>query len=89
MDLRESNRPNFQPCFFIPYQGHLNTEPYDEDVERVGWKWEPLDDRDEPLRDAEDVRHYLYDYILTQGYELERSWDLITVACLVSYALLP
>ncbi|RJE24326.1 hypothetical protein PHISCL_03331 [Aspergillus sclerotialis] len=42
---RVNNRPTFQPCFFMPYQGDLNTEPYDEEVEEVGWKWEPRDDR--------------------------------------------
>lgn len=89
MDLGENNRPTFQPCFFMPYQGDLNIEPYDEEVEEVGWKWQPRDGEDSPLRGAEDASHYYYDYVLTQAYEVERSGSELPLVGLVSYVFSP
>lgn len=75
MTMNQNREPTFYPCFFTPYKGNLNAEPYDEEREAQGWKWDPYeeDGSTTPLDWAVETSHYFFDYISAQRVETERN----------------
>lgn len=76
MTMSQNREPTFQPCFFIPYKGSLNAEPYDEERAAQGWKWDPYveDNSTTPLDWAVETSEYFHDYVSAHECEAER-WD--------------
>ena len=75
MTMNQNREPMFYPCFFTPYKGNLNAEPYDEEQEAQGWKWDPYEEEDSTtsLDWAVETSEYFHDYISAHECEAERN----------------
>ena len=75
MTMGQHKEPTFQPCFFTPYKGNLNAEPYDEEYAAQGRQWDPYeeDDSSTPLDWAVETSEYFHDYISAHECEAERN----------------
>lgn len=59
----------------MPYQGELNEEPYNKQLDERGWKWCPYDSKGEALHWASELRRYLNNYIWAHYMEVKRNGE--------------
>lgn len=87
MTLDQSREPTFQPCFFMPYKGDLNTEPIGwESIAQWRWKIYKDDSPRTRWKSADEIHHYFTIYFAAQSFD-SRNRPNLPFSLLQEYAL--
>lgn len=87
MTLDQSREPTFQPCFFMPYKGDLNTEPIGwESIAQWRWKIYKDDSPRTRWKSADEIHHYFTIYFSAQSFD-SRNRPRLPFNLLQEYAL--